>query len=202
VSLLDLIAAAILVFSTVGGYIAGLTRSGIGFLAGMLGIVFGFWFYGTPAAWFHQYIHSVWVSNLLGFLVVYWAFLLAGALVSRVLQKVFKWTGFSWIDRILGAVFGLVRGALITVAFGAVLLAFSPKPTPNWMVDYKLLPYAMKASDVMAGIAPNSIKDAFRVRLREIREIWDQQFQKGREELNSLKSGLPKPGSHKKETSH
>jgi membrane protein required for colicin V production len=197
VSLLDLIAFAILGFSIGAGFMAGFARAGIGFLAGMLGIVFGFWFYGTPAAWVHQYIHSIWASNLLGFLLVYWAFLLAGALIGRLLSKVFKWTGLSWLDRFMGAIFGLVRGALITVAFIAVLLAFAPKPMPNWMVDSKLLPYAVDASNVIAALAPNPIKDAFRTSMREIREIWEQQLHKGREELNSLK-----PGSQKKEKGH
>lgn len=196
-SLLDLIALAILAFSVAGGFAAGFARSGIGFVAGILGIVFGFWFYGTPADWVHQYIHSVWASNLLGFLLVYWAFLLAGAILARISQKVFKWTGLTWLDRFLGAAFGLVRGALITVAFVAVMLAFSPKPTPNWMANSRLLPYAAKASGVIATLAPHSIKDAFRDRLREMREVWDQQLLKSREELDALKNR-----SRKKENSH
>jgi uncharacterized membrane protein required for colicin V production len=75
VSLLDVIAIVILGVSAAAGFVAGFARAGIGFIAGMLGIVFGLWFYSTPAAWVHQYIHSVWVSNLLGFLLVYWLFL-------------------------------------------------------------------------------------------------------------------------------
>jgi membrane protein required for colicin V production len=188
VSLLDLIGLAILAFSIGAGFMAGFARAGIGFLAGILGVVCGFWFYGGPAAWVHQYVNSVWASNLLGFLLVYWAFLLAGALIGRLLSKLFKWTGLSWIDRLMGAVFGLVRGSLITVAFIAVLMAFAPKPLPNWMVDSKLLPYAMEASSVMAAIAPNPIKDAFRTSMRDLREIWEQQLQRSREKRELLKS--------------
>ena len=43
----------------------------------------------------------------------------------------FKWTGLSWLDRLLGGVFGLVRGSVIAVAFVAVLLAFTAKPLPQ-----------------------------------------------------------------------
>ena len=191
-SLLDLIALAILGFSIGAGFMAGFARAGIHFAAGMLGIVFGFWFYGTPAAWVHQYIHSTWVSNLLGFLLVYWAFLLAGTLIGRLLSKLFKWTGLSWLDRLMGAVFGFVRGALITVAFVAVLLAFASKPLPNWMVDSKLLPYAVDASNVIAAIAPSQIKDAFRTSLRDLRQIWDQEVQQSRERLESVKAASRK----------
>ncbi len=200
-SLLDVIAIAILGFSVAAGFVAGFARAGIHFLAGMLGIVFGFWFYGTPAAWVHEYIHSVWASNLIGFLLVYWLFLLAGGLIARLLSKVFKWTGLSWLDRIMGAIFGFVRGALITVAFVAVLLAFAPKPMPNWMVNSKLLPYAVNASDVVAALAPNPIKDAFRTSVREIREIWVQEVKTSREKLANLKARAEKKEKERDEKS-
>ncbi len=117
------------------GFVAGFARVSIGFLAAILGVVFGFWFYGIPAGWVHRYLHSVAVSNLIGFLLVFWAILAIGALLAKVSSKLFKWTGLSWLDRLLGGPSVLVRGALIAVVMIAVLLAFTPKPMPNWMVN-------------------------------------------------------------------
>ena len=191
-NLLDLIAIVILGISAAAGFAHGFARAGVAFFAGMLGMVFGFWFYATPAAWIHQYISSVWVSNLLGFLLVYWLFLLAGSLIGRLLAKVFRWTGLSFIDRFLGAVFGLVRGALIIVALVAVLLAFTPKPTPNWMVDSALLPYAMNASNVVASLAPGVVKEAFRTSTHEIRDVWLRELEKSREKMDALRSQAAK----------
>jgi len=93
----------------------------------------------------------------------------------------------------------LVRGALITVAFVAVLLAFAPKPMPNWMVNSRLMPYATEAASAITALAPYPIKEAFRHGLREIRDLWDQQLKKGREELKSLEPGAKKPGAKKKD---
>jgi membrane protein required for colicin V production len=197
-SLLDIIILAVIGVSIGTGFRAGFARVGIGFLAAVLGVLFGFWFYGTPAAWVHKYIHSAAASNLIGFVLVFWAFLLAGALLGKIFSKLFKWTGLSWLDRLMGAVFGLVRGALITVASIAVLMAFIPKPPPNWMVDSKVLPYAVDASGVLAGLAPNAIKDAFRDSMREIRKIWDQQLQKSREAMEALKAGSKKKSESEK----
>jgi len=202
VSLLDLIVLLILGLSVGAGFMAGFARVGIGFIAAVFGVLFGFWFYGVPAGWLHAYIHSVRISNLLGFVLVFWAFLLAGALFGKIVSKLFKWTGLSWLDRLMGGVFGLVRGALIAVALIAMLMAFTPKPMPNWMVDSKLLPYAMDASNVLAALAPTAIKDAFRDSMREPRRIWDEQLRKSREELESLKPGSKKPESKKKEKAH
>jgi hypothetical protein len=60
------------------------------------------------------------------------------------------------------------------------------------MVDSKLLPYAVDASNVIAAIAPSQIKDAFRTSLRDLRQIWDQEVQQSREKLESVKAASRK----------
>src|SRR5579863_6390638 len=161
-SLLDLLLGLIIGTSIVAGFIAGFARVGIGFCAAVAGLLFGFWFYGIPADWIHKHIDSQTVSNFLGFFVVFFAFVIAGALIGKLFSKLFKWTGLSWLDRLLGAGFGFVRGSFIGVAFVAVLLAFTPRPLPNWMVDSVLLPYAVDASDLFSAMAPHALKEAFR----------------------------------------
>jgi len=190
VSLLDLIVLLIVGASVVGGFIAGFARSGIGFIATIFGVLCGFWFYGIPAAAVHKYVHSWTASNLIGFVVVFFGLIFVGALIGKLLSKFFKWTGLSWLDRLMGAMFGLVRGALVAVAFIAVLLAFTPKPTPNWMVNSTVLPYAIDASNTLAALAPTAIKEAFRESMRDIRKIWDEQLREARLKLESKK---PKP---------
>jgi len=200
VSLLDLLVVIVIGASVVAGFVAGFARVSIGFVAAILGVVFGFWFYGVPAGWVHRYLHSVAVSNLIGFLLVFWAILAIGALFAKVTSKLFKWTGLSWLDRLLGGAFGLVRGTLIAVVMIAVLLAFTPKPMPNWMVKSQVLPYAMEASSAIASLAPNSIKNALRESVLELRNVWDQQLIEGREQLRALRRGgnQPDPKDKKK----
>ena len=191
-SLLDLIVAVLVAASVVGGFVAGFARGGIGFLAAISGVLCGFWFYGIPAAEVHKHLRSLTASNLIGFFAVYLGTVLVGALLGKLLAKLFKWSGLSWLDRVMGAMFGLVRGALIAVALIAVLLAFTPKPTPNWMVSSAVLPYAIDASNMLAALAPNAVKEAFRESMREIRRIWDEQLREARRKLESTK---PKPES-------
>ena len=179
-SLLDLLLGLIILSSIIAGFSAGFARVGIGFCATIAGIIFGFWYYETPAAWIHKTISSQTVSNVAGFLVILWAVLLVGALVAKIVASLFKMTGLSWLNRLLGAAFGFVRGALIGVAFVAVLLAFAPKPLPNWMVNSVLLPYAIDASDICASIAPAALKDAFREGMQEVRKDWEEELKKAK----------------------
>jgi membrane protein required for colicin V production len=52
---------------------------------------------------------------LAAFLILFLAVLLAGSLLAITLSLLFKHIGLSWADRMLGALFGLARGALIAV---------------------------------------------------------------------------------------
>lgn len=177
-SLLDILLVLIAGTSILAGFAAGFARVGIGFCAAIAGVLFGFWFYGIPAAWFHKFVGSPALSNIFGFLSIFWAIVMLGALLAKIVATLFKWTGLSFLDRLLGGVFGLVRGAVIDVAFVAVLLAFSPKPLPNWMVNSRLLPYAVDASNLFASLAPADLKDAFLEGVNEIRKDWDEEVRK------------------------
>ena len=194
-SFLDLVLIAIVGGSIVSGFLAGFARAGVGFLAAITGVLFGFWFYGIPAAWVHKFISSVAVSNLVGFLVVFVACVTLGGLVGLLLSKLFKWTGLSWLDRLMGAGFGFVRGGLIAVAFVSVLLAFTPRPVPAWMTGSFLLPYAIDTSNVLASLAPRALKDPVRDSVREIRQAWDDQVRKShiREEKRDKEPKSPPP---------
>jgi membrane protein required for colicin V production len=179
VNLLDALLVILVAASVATGFMAGFARVGIGFIAAVSGVLFGFWFYGIPAEWIQEHwVSSNTAASLLGFFVVFFAFVVAGALIGKLLAKAFRWTGLSWLDRLMGGAFGFLRGGLIAIAFVAVLLAFTPKPLPNWMVDSKILPYAINASDVCAALAPSVIKDGFRESMAEIRKLWDEQLKK------------------------
>ena len=93
-NLLDILLVVIVGASVVTGFMAGFARVGIGFIAAICGVLFGFWFYGIPAEWIHQLR-----SNLKRFRICsdfLWSFSVypaPGALIGKLLSKLFKWTG-------------------------------------------------------------------------------------------------------------
>jgi membrane protein required for colicin V production len=187
-NLLDLLLAVILGISVATGFMAGFARVGVGFIATISGLLFGFWYYGVPAAWIREHwTMSADLSNMLGFFVVFMLVMVVGAMVGKLLAKLFKWTGLGWLDRFLGGVFGLLRGGLIAVIVVAVIMAFTPKPLPTWMVGSQVLPYVLDASNVCSKLAPYAVKEAFRDSMFEIRKMWEEELQKKRKKQEQLK---------------
>ena len=173
-NLLDFVLGLLLAWSVIAGFMAGFTRVAIGFAATVAGVLFGFWFYYLPAGWIRGFISSPAASNLLGFFVVFALFVLAGALAGKILSRMLKLVGLSFFDRLGGAAFGFVRGAVLVVAVVTVITAFAPSPPPGMIVKSKVLPYASTAASIMSAAAPRTLKDQYRKSLDRLKRIWEE----------------------------
>jgi membrane protein required for colicin V production len=162
--------------STFFGFRAGLARVVIGFVAGIAGIVLGFWFYQTPASWFSGYFKSETVAAALGFLIVFAGVILAGGILARLIASMFRWVGLTWLDRLLGAGAGFLRGMLVAVGIMTPLLAFAPDPLPKFLEDSKLLPYAVTFGRVMVATAPAKVRDQFVSKSDILKLMWKGEF--------------------------
>ena len=171
---LDIVLILMVGLSLIGGFAAGFARVGIGFASAIAGVLLGIWFYGTAGSFLQPYVSTKAVADFLGFLIVFVACLIAGALVGRVLAALFKWAGLSWFNRALGGAFGLARGLLAGVALVLALVAFSPNPPPKAIVESQYASYFMEAANVCTALAPRELKDAFYSSYGKVKEIWEQ----------------------------
>ena len=164
--------------STLFGFRAGLVRVVIGFAAGIAGIVIGFWFYQIPAAWFSGYFQSGTVASALGFLVVFGVVVVAGGMLARLLAAIFKWAGVSWLDRMIGAGAGFLRGMLGAVAIVTPLLAFAPDPAPKFLQESQFAPYTVAFGRVLVAVAPAQVREQFESKTETLKGLWKGELKK------------------------
>ncbi len=177
-SWLDFLFAILICASVASGFAKGFIRIGIGFMAALIGIVLASWFYGTAAGWLIPYVGSPGAANFLGFLIVFAAVLAVGALVSLILTRIFKLVGLSWVDRLLGGIFGFVRGVLVSVVLLMIMLAFAPAKTHNAVVHSYSAPYVLESAQILSNVAPFELKDGFRRGYEEIKKAWKDTMKK------------------------
>lgn len=175
---LDVVLSVIILLSVVTAFARGFARVGVGLVASIAAVVCGLWFYGTAGFWLREYVSSKQVANLCGFLLVFFGILLLGALVGKLLSMLFKWTGLSWLDRLLGAGVGFVRGLLIATAIVMAVTAFSAQPPPRSVVESRIAPYVIGASRVMVSLAPREVKDAFQESYEKVKKLWESTVKK------------------------
>ncbi len=164
---LDYVLIAVLAFSAIQSFRRGFSREIISLGAAVAGLVLGMWFYGTAGLLVSRWITSERAQHWVGFLMVFLAVVLAGALVGAIVRKFLSVVGLSFFDRLLGAAFGLLRGAVIAIALLTAWIAFGPRVAPGAMVHSQIAPWLMKASELFVSIAPAELKKSFR-------EVYDE----------------------------
>jgi membrane protein required for colicin V production len=121
----------------------GLWRGFIGEVLALLCWILAFWvawMFGPPLAdHFSASISTPSVRVLLAYVVCFVTVLIAGAIVAFLMRKLVEGSGLSGSDRLLGMVFGLVRGfALVTLV--VLLMGFTPFRRDPWWNESRLLP--------------------------------------------------------------
>jgi membrane protein required for colicin V production len=175
---LDIVLVLIFCFSVASGFAKGFAKLLVGLAAAILGLLCGLWFYGAAGAYMLPYVSHKGVANFLGFLIIFLAIVLAGAVVGKLLSMALKWVGLSWFDRLLGGVFGLVRGLVFAIAFVLALMAFSPQPPPASVVRSHIAPYVIGAANACSYMAPNEVREGVRQSYEKIREAWREMLDK------------------------
>jgi len=177
---LDIVLLLILAASVAASFRKGLAREVIGLVSVILAVLAGIWLYGLPAGVLMPYLSSRGLANFAGFFVVFCAMLALGAVAGFVIGKFLRVTGLSFFDHFLGAVFGLVRGALIAVALVMGLMAFSAADRPPAaIVNSKVAPYVANAARVVASLAPYELKEGFRKTYAQAKSAWEKAIHDG-----------------------
>ncbi len=168
----DIVLLFIIASSAAFGLRAGLARVMVGLVATIAGLVAGFWFYRIAAAKLLPMIKTVAVANVLGFVVIFVGVLILGSLLSALLSWLFRWIGLSWVNHFLGGIAGLLRGILVTAALVDVIIAYAPSPTPHFLNDSQVLPYASEVSALLVNLAPLELRDAFSQEMENLKQLW------------------------------
>ena len=168
----DVVLALLIVMSGIAGLRSGLARVVVGLIAMVVGFVAGFWCYGIVAAKLLPAVHSVVAANILGFVAIFLAVIVLGALIAALLSRMFQWIGLSWFNHFLGGIAGLLRGALVVAIIANILIAFSPSPTPSFLEGSRVLPYASEAAAALAQLAPRELRDSFTQQWQNLKQLW------------------------------
>jgi membrane protein required for colicin V production len=169
---LDLLLLVVIGVSVLAGFARGFARASFGLVSVVAGLLCALWFYPLAGAWLDRFVSSVQAANLLGFLLLFIGVMMLGGLLGKLLEKLLKLVHLSWLDRLLGAAFGLVRGVLVAAVIVLAIMAFSSKPPPASVTRSAVAPYVIDTARGLAAAAPHQVKEGFRQSYEKVKEIW------------------------------
>jgi membrane protein required for colicin V production len=127
----DLTLIAIVALSTLFAFARGVVREVIALATWVVALVAAFAYAGPVAAFFSRLDMSAAAKHVLAFALILIAILVAGAVLARMLSGAVRAIGLGFVDRLLGAGFGLARGLAIVVLF-ALIAGLTALPKQDW----------------------------------------------------------------------
>jgi membrane protein required for colicin V production len=170
VNWLDLTLGLILLMSVISGFAEGLVKSGIGFVASILGLVLGLQYYREVGVSLRPYIHEVSHANLAGFLIVFFGISILASVAAGILARFVREVHLGTVDRIAGGAFGLVRGVFFATVIIWAMLAFMPASN-QLIAGSRLAPGVMYAARRVADSSPEDVRESFRRSYRELNRV-------------------------------
>jgi membrane protein required for colicin V production len=129
----------------------------------MAGLVVGYivaaWQYQRLAKWFMSFLKSELLAQIFGFLIIFFVILFVFSIAGRIARKLMKAAGLSGFDRFLGALLGLLKGALVVAVVLMGMTAFTP--TSKMLEKSELAPYFLVAGRAAIWIAPSGLRARF-----------------------------------------
>lgn len=136
---LDVAILGVFALSTVFAFARGVVRSLIAFAAWIAGLAAGFVLAPQLATFLPAFPDAPVLPQAIAFAAVFVLAIVAGALLAWPLRAVVHGAGLGFLDRGLGALFGIARGALVVLVF-AVVAGLSALPQRDWWQNSHFAP--------------------------------------------------------------
>jgi membrane protein required for colicin V production len=129
----------------------------------MAGLVVGYivaaWQYPRLATWLMTFLNSELLAEIFAFLIIFFVIMLIFGIAGRIARKLMKEAGLSAFDRFLGALLGVLKGALAVAVVLMGMTAFTP--TSSLLEKSELAPYFLVAGRAAIWLAPSALRAKF-----------------------------------------
>ena len=158
VNVVDLAVLAVLLISAVFAYARGFIHEVLS-IGGWIGAIFAT-IYGFPYAQphFRGFIPIQLAADLATGVAIFVVTLFGLSIVIRAISRHIQESSLNVLDRSLGFLFGLLRGAVIVcLAYLGVEFLMAPDEQPKWMRDAKSMPLVQQGADALRGLIPDNL---------------------------------------------
>ena len=125
---LDIVLLVMLALSAVNGLIQGLIKAVLSLVGIIVGVILAGQFY-QPLSDLFGFINNEDTADIVAFLIILIGVMLLAYLLAQLLTKVATVTMLGWVNRLGGAIFGLLVGAIFLSALLATWVKFSGSDT-------------------------------------------------------------------------
>ena len=168
VALIDWCIAAIVVLSVVNAARKGFFVEAFSLAGIVIGLLLASWNYHKALPWFVGWLQPRALAEAAAFLAIAIGVMIVAGIIGRLIRWSARSIGLGGADRLLGAGFGLVKGAVLVTVGVMALAAFWPDAP--WMRGSMLAPYFLSAARGTSIVTPASLGERVRRGVRLLHE--------------------------------
>jgi len=155
---LDLAVIAIIVLSAVFAFARGFVREALSIVAWVGAAAATFYGFGAAFERIDPLVKNPLLSQLIAVFGLFVGSLVVLTIVTSFIARTVRASTLSAIDRTLGFVFGLARGAFIVCLAYLALDFVPPADRPAWIKDAKSAQFLQKGADELRSLFPEAFK--------------------------------------------
>jgi len=129
---LDWIFVAILALCVLMGMVRGLIREGLGLVVWIIALLVARAFCVQVGEFFHDSITNPVIRMVVGFVIVAFVVFILGGFCIKLLNALVSWVGMGSFNRLLGGVFGAIKGLVVLAVIGIVIPVTPFADIPAW----------------------------------------------------------------------
>lgn len=168
---IDYVFVIIILVSTGFALRKGLVREVISLVALLGGFILAAWYYPAVARIFLDIAKTEAVANLIGFLIIFLGTLLIGGVAAFLVNRFIKMASLEWIDRLMGGVFGFLRGWAVASIIALSLIAFPVRQ--DTLARSVFAPYLLAGARAAVLLVPQPLKLKFNEEYQKILQTWN-----------------------------
>ena len=156
----DYLIIGIITLSALVSLIRGFAREALSLATWVVSSWIAWTFFRDLAPHLAQWISTPSVQLGAAFLLLLIVSLLMGSLINFMIAKLVDMTGLSGTDRMIGVIFGALRGVLLVIII-VILAGLTPVAADPWWNDSQLIPYFQQLAEALKAELPSEIADYF-----------------------------------------
>lgn len=157
--IIDLIIIGIILLSILTGMVRGFVKELIAICVWISAIWLGVNYSHFVGVYLQDYISDSFVRNAVAFVIILLISILLGSLVNAVFSFILKNTGLNGTDRLLGMIFGCVRGVLLVSLLILAIKITNVLPVDNYISKSIMYDKFTPVVNWLYSIAPDFIKN-------------------------------------------
>ena len=162
----DYAVIGIIVISILVGAIRGFIKEAFSLAVWAAAFLVAFQYSGAVALQLESHIELPSARTALAFVGLFLAVLLVGGLVTFLIGKLVEKTGLSGTDRLLGGVFGGIRGLCLVLAI-MLVAGLTPVPQDPWWQQSRTIQSLMPLAEWSAKFLPDYVLEHMQLSVEE-----------------------------------